>query len=130
MRRKVFIRNMSFIGAGLSLAPWNLATANSSIQRFRLPPASVHIPHGNFATAEIEKLTISEFDLECSTQVFMRNGIEQCDDDLTICSFQRADELLTVCFTANGKPLTQGQIKGLEVGIHALDRDSFTVRKA
>tara|TARA_R110000868_G_scaffold140638_8_gene356482 strand:- start:385 stop:747 length:363 start_codon:yes stop_codon:yes gene_type:complete len=117
---------MSFIGAGLSLAPWKLATAESSIQTFRLPPASVHILHGNFATTEIEKLTIPEFDLECSVQVFMRNGIAPCDDDMTICTFQQGDETLHISYLKNSESMAEGGIKGLQLTLSS-DLESFSI---
>jgi hypothetical protein len=114
MRRKDFIRNMSFIGAGLSLAPWNLATANSSIQRFRLPPASVHIPHGNFAANQLETLSISELDMECSVQHFMRNGIDKSTNDLIVYTFSKEDEILNLGFCQNTWSV-DGEIEGLKL---------------
>ena len=127
MKRKEFIRNMSLIGVGLGLAPWKLATANPSIQKFRLPPASVHIPHGNFASSQLEKLTISEINLECSVQLFLRNGIETCESDLIVCSFQRGDEILLVSYTESGESSVEGKIEGLKIALEPLNREHFTV---
>ena len=129
MKRKEFIRNVSFIGAGLGLAPWNLVTGEPSIQTFRLPAAAVHIPHGNFASSELKKLTISEFDLECSVQLFMRNGISPCEDDLKVFSFQSAEEWMCISLTRVGESVKRGDIRGMEVHIDSFDSPVFSMRK-
>ncbi|MGB0367958.1 MAG: hypothetical protein ACPGU4_10175 [Flavobacteriales bacterium] len=103
---------MSLTGAGIALAPWKLATAESSIQRFRLPPASVHIPHGNFAASETETHHIQEFDLKCSVQHFMRNGIEPNENDLTVFSLSRENETLLISSTKRGYSVL-GEINGI-----------------
>jgi len=113
MNRKHFIRNLSFIGAGLSLAPLKLVTAKPSIQRFRLPPASVHIPHGNFATTNLESLFIPEMDIEITVQHFMKNGIESSHQDLTVYNITRGEESLNVGLS-NDSPVVVGGIRGIQ----------------
>ena len=97
---------MSVFGVGIVLTPWKLATAESSIQRFRLPPASVHIPHGNFAASIPEKLRIEEFDFSISRHHFMHNGIEVSEKDLTVISIRKNDELANVCISNNTASVT------------------------
>ncbi len=116
MKRKDFMRNMSYIGVGLSLAPWKLATSKPSIQRFRLPPASVHIPHGNFASTIPAITRIDKMDLDISIQVFMKNGIKQTNDDLTVYSFKKEFEILNVSFI-KGIYSKHGGIRGINSSI-------------
>ena len=113
MNRKHFIRNLSFIGAGLSLTPWKLVTAKSSVRRFRLPPASIHIPHGNFAVTNLESLYIPEMDIDITVQRFMRNGIESSHQDLTVYNIARGEEAINVGLS-NDSPLIVGGITGMQ----------------
>ena len=130
MKRKDFIQKIGFVGVGLGLTPWKLLSATSSTQRFVLPQPTVHIPHGNFAAAEVAKLKISEFDLECSVHQFMRNGIKPSNDDLKIHSFQRSNEFLFLSITRDGKVTTEGGIEGLRINIDSFVSSSFTVSKS
>lgn len=120
---------MSLVGAVLSLAPWKLTAAKSSIQRLRLPPACIHIPHGNFAAAEIEKLAIPEFDLECTVQVFMRNGIDTKDSDLKVLTCQRGEEFLHISITRKGEVSTDGQLDGVSIDIDSFEATHFAISK-
>ena len=113
MKRKEFIRNVGFLGVGVSLAPWKLVTAKSSIQRFRLPPASVHIPHGNFAATNLKSLYIPEMELEITVQMFMRNGIEFSPQDLTVYNIARGSESINVGLS-NGSTVIVGRIKDIQ----------------
>lgn len=130
MKRKEFIQKIGFVGVGLGLTPWKLFSATSSTQRFVLPQPSVHIPHGNFAAVEVDKLKISEFDLECSVQQFMRNGIQPSNDDLKIHSFQRNGAFFLVSITRNGIVTTEGGFEGLRINIDSFDSSSFTISKS
>jgi hypothetical protein len=103
------------LGAGLALAPIGLFGAESSMKTYPLPAPTIHIPHGNFAANELEKLTIPEMGLECTVQQFMRNGISESADDLTVYSFLSGDELMNVCFTRSGKEFFIGNISGLKL---------------
>lgn len=114
MKRLEFLRNMSLIGAGLALAPIRLFSKNSNVRSYRLPKATVHIPHGNFAASENELLTISELEIQLSVERFMRNGIEECGDDLLVVSISRANESIMVCFSANQSEVS-GTIRGLDL---------------
>ena len=114
MNRKNFIRNMSIIGVSVSLSPWKLVGAESSIQRFRLPPASVHIPHGNFATNKTEQLLIPELNLSVTCQVFMKHGICSSTDDLKITTIQRGKQILNVSLSNNVLE-SAGNIEGVEL---------------
>jgi hypothetical protein len=115
VNRKTFIRSFGLVGAGLAFAPTGLFGEESSTRSYRLPPPTVHIPHGNFATNELEKLTIPEMGLECTVQQFMRNGIEPSTDDLTVYSFRSEEEWLNVSFTRSGKEFSIGNISGLKL---------------
>jgi hypothetical protein len=112
MKRNEFIRNMSFIGVGLSLAPWNLATANPSIQRLPLPPSCIHIPHGNFAVLNPETVFIQELNLTVSIQYFMRNGIKESANDLTVYSFSKEGEILNLGHCQNTWAV-DGKVEGI-----------------
>jgi hypothetical protein len=127
MKRKDFIQRISFLGVGLSLAPWKLVSAKSSIQIFALPNATVHIPHGNFAASESEKLTISEFNLECAVQQFMRNGIEPNDDDLKIVTFQSGQEWMSISITRNGQTASESQLSGLKITVNSFGDSTFSI---
>ena len=120
---------MSFIGAGLSLAPWNFVSAKSPIQTFALPKPTLHIPHGNFAASELKKQIIPEFELECTVQQFMRNGICECDDDMKFYSFRRDNELLTIGITRQGEAFSEGQLSELNVTVNSFDDTFFSVGK-
>lgn len=113
MKRNAFIQKIGFLGLGLSLAPRKLISADPTRRTFALPKPTIHIPHGNFAASELEKLTIPELGLDCTVQQFMRNGISESADDLTVYSFQSGDELMNVCFTRSGKEFSNGNISGL-----------------
>lgn len=107
---------MCLIGAGFTLTPWKLVGAESSIQRFRLPPASVHIPHGNFASEEVQKLYISEMNVSISSQIFMKNGIESSENDLSIYTIKSGNEVVIITPTDEYSS-TAGDIQNLSVRI-------------
>ena len=115
MKRKDFIQKIGFLGVGLSLIHWKLLSAKTTIRTFTLPQAAIHIPHGNFAATEVEKLMIPEFNLQCTVQQFMHNGISTSNNDLTVYSFQSDKEVLNVSFTRNGQRLSHGHISGLQL---------------
>jgi hypothetical protein len=112
MKRKEFIRNISLVGAGISLAPTRLF-ANSNTVQIALPIAATHIPHGNFAGANLERILIEEMNIEVSIQHFLRTGIESSDKDISVFTFHRENEVLNVCFDAEGCH-TSGKIAGFE----------------
>lgn len=118
---------MSLIGAGLGLAPWKLVSANQSTKTFALPNPVIHIPHGNFAATELEKLIIPEYGLECSVQHFMRNGIESSAQDITVSSFRRGSQFLFISFTSDGTMNTEGEITGLNIKVASADCRFFTL---
>lgn len=107
---------MSIIGAGFTLTPWKLVGAETSIQRFRLPPASIHIPHGNFASEEVQKLYISEMNLSISSQIFLKHGIQASKEDLEVFTIQRNNEFLNVSICGN-EVMQNGQINDLKCSI-------------
>ena len=123
MKRKQFIQKFSLLGVGLGLTPWRLVSANSSTNVYQLPEPTVHIPHGNFASSEVEKAFFSDLNLECSVEQFMRNGIEPSQDDLTVYSFKKGDEMLNIGFTRSGKETTEGSISGLDLRIDSNGRE-------
>lgn len=104
---------MGFIGAGLSLAPWNFTTSKPSIQTLTLPKATIHIPHGNFAAAAIDSRYIPELDVEISVQRFMRNGIVASQQDVSVYTFTRQEETLNLCYR-DGEWHTSGEISGVK----------------
>jgi hypothetical protein len=101
MKRKEFIRNISLVGVGTSLAPTQLF-AFSDKSRIALPNHAVHIPHGNFANTNLERIRIAELDVEVSVQHFMRTGIETDQKDISVFTFHKNGQLLTVCFDNDG----------------------------
>lgn len=111
MKRKEFIRNISLIGACISLAPTRLF-ASSSNSKIALPSATTHIPHGNFADANTERIQILELNIEVSVQRFMRNGITDCRDDLTVYTIERGSEMVLISSNESGVIVT-GSIEGL-----------------
>jgi hypothetical protein len=115
MNRKAFIQSFGLMGVGLALAPIRLFGARPTMKSYQLPKPTVHILHGNFAANELEKLTIPEVGLECTVQQFMRNGISESADDLTVYSFRSGNELLNVSFTRSGKEFSNGKISGLQL---------------
>ncbi len=127
MNRKAFIQKISFVGVGLSLTPWKLASGKPPIQTFALPRATVHIPHGNFAAADLEKLTVREFDLACTVQQFMRNGIEPNSDDLKVFSFDSGQEQFTICLTRNGMSFSEGEFSSLKISVDSFDDSYFSI---
>lgn len=112
MKRKEFIRNISLVGAGISLAPTSLFA--SSKQRIQLPEAVLHIPHGNFASQNLERILIDEMAVEVSVQHFMRNGIGRSQKDISVFTFYRKNEVLNVCFDEGGCH-TSGEIGGFKL---------------
>ena len=112
MKRKEFIRNISLVGVGISLAPTELF--GSSKQRIQLPEAALHIPHGNFAHLNLERILIEEMEVEVSVQHFMRNGIGRSQKDISVFTFYRKKEVLNVCFDAEGCH-TSGEIGGFKL---------------
>ncbi|MCF8276244.1 MAG: hypothetical protein K9J17_05860 [Flavobacteriales bacterium] len=127
MKRNTFIQKISFLGVGFSLAPRKLLSADLTGKTFALPKPVIHIPHGNFATMELEKLIIPEYGLECSVQHFMRNGIESSAHDLTVSSFRRGDQFLFISCTSDGKMHTEGEITGLSIEVTSPDCQFFTL---
>lgn len=111
MKRKEFIRNISLVGGGISLAPTRLF-AFSDQSRIALPNYAVHIPHGNFANTNLERIRIAELDVEVSVQHFMRNGITDCRDDLTVYTIERGSEMALISTNESGVIVT-GSIEGL-----------------
>ena len=127
MKRKAFLQKMTLVGVGLGLAPIRLFS-NAAIKTYALPKAAVHIPHGNFATAELDKLIIPEFGLQCTVQQFMRNGIEPCDEDMKVFSIQRKDEYMNICLTRSGTVISDGRLEGIQIGLNSFHDEYFTVR--
>lgn len=115
MKRKEFIRNISLAGAGISLAPTSLF-ASSRNSQIALPRAITHIPHGNFAEANIDRIRIDELDIEVSVQHFMRTGIEAGQNDISVFTFHKNEQLLTVCFDHDGCHHS-GELAGLKTSI-------------
>jgi hypothetical protein len=112
MKRKEFIRNISLVGVGISLAPTQLF--GSTNQTFQLPEAAIHVPHGNFAETKPELILIKEMGIEVSVQHFMRNGIGRSQKDISVFTFYRKKEVLNVCFDAEGCH-TSGEIGGFKL---------------
>ncbi|MCF8464313.1 MAG: hypothetical protein K9G41_05710 [Flavobacteriales bacterium] len=129
MNRNDFIQKIGLVGVGLSLTPWKLLSAKPSVQSFMLPQAAIHIPHGNFAAAEVEKLMIPEFNLHCTVQQFMRNGISASDDDLKVCLFQRNQEWVSIAISRNGLVFHDGKISELNVIVDSFDSPVVTISK-
>lgn len=129
MKRHEFIQKISFLGVGLSVTPWKLISAKPSIQTFTLPKPAIHIPHGNFATTELDKLVIPELNLECTVQQFMRNGIEQSDADLKVFSIQSNHEWITIAITRDGQVIKKGKISGMKVSIDSFDDPFLSISK-
>ncbi len=129
MNRKEFIKNISLVGLGVSLTPTRLFASNSPTKSYRLPKPTVHIPHGNFDALEIEKLTIPELNIECTVQQFMRNGISECDDDLTVFTFVSGNEQQSICITRDGNRFTDGNISHLTVSVNSFDSAYFSIEK-
>jgi hypothetical protein len=96
MKRSSFIRNIALLGAGASLTPWKLAAKSVTTHRVDLPPASVHVPHGNFAEATETWVHIPEMDVELRVESFSRNGIEHHADDLQVFHVRRKDQLMII----------------------------------
>lgn len=111
MNRKEFIRNISLVGVGVFLAPTRLL-ASSKEFTVQLPLATVHVPHGNFAQAPFQRVSIPELNLAVSVQHFMRNGIASTPNDISVFTFQKKDDILNVCFDDEGCH-TFGSISGL-----------------
>ena len=122
MKRKEFIRNISLVGVGISLAPIRLFASPSNAQ-IALPSATTHIPHGNFADANTERIQIPELDIEVSVQHFMRTGIEIDQKDVSVITFWRNQEVLNVCFDKSSCHFS-GQIPGLKT---AKSKHHFTL---
>ena len=114
MKRKEFIRNISLLRAGITLAPAGLLSAKRAIRTYALPEATVHIPHGNFANATIEHVVIPELDVAISVQQFMRNGINASQQDVSVYTFFRKNEVVNICFTGDDVH-TSGEFRGLEL---------------
>jgi hypothetical protein len=114
MKRKQFIRNISLLGAGITLAPAGLLSAKRAIKTYTLPEATVHIPHGNFANATIKHVVIPELDVAISVQQFMRNGINVSEQDVSVYTFFSKNEVVNICFTED-EVHTSGEIRGLEL---------------
>lgn len=112
MKRKEFIRNISLVGAGISLAPTSLFA--SSKQRIQLPEAALHIPHGNFAATKLDRILINEMGIEVSVQHFMRNGIGSGQQDISVFTFHRKDEVVNVCFD-NEECHSSGELSGFQL---------------
>lgn len=129
MNRKSFIHKIGFVGVGLSLTPCKLLSAKPTNQKFTLPKAAIHIPHGNFAATELEKLIIPELNLECSVQQFLRNGIEQNDADLNVFLIQRKHEWVNISFTRIGQKLQQGKISGLKLTVDSFNDPFLSISK-
>ena len=113
MNRKEFVRNISLLGVGISLTPLAFAKQTKLAAQYNLPAVSVHIPHGNFAASELVVLRVSEMNIEVSIQKFMKNGITDSEEDLTVYTFHRKNEMLSV--SAIGNELSSmGAIQGLK----------------
>ena len=113
MNRKEFVRNISLLGVGISLTPLAFAKHTKLVAQYNLPAVSVHIPHGNFAASELVVLRISEMNIEVSIQKFMKNGITDSVEDLTVYTFYRKSEMLSISAIGN-KLSSLGQIQGLK----------------
>lgn len=129
MNRNGFIKRLVLVGASLALAPIRIFASKATTKTFQLPNATIHIPHGNFATAEVEQLSIAELGLECSVQQFMRNGINLSKDDMKLYSFTRNDETLVLSTTRNGNTSTIGKINGLNISVNSFDDQHFSIRR-
>lgn len=112
MKRIEFIKRFSLLGVGLSLTPWSVISAKNAVKNYQLPPPVTHIPHGNFSAQAPESLLIPELNLTCSVERFMKNGIEACDDDMTVYSFSRKSETLLISYSKNGYSAI-GEINGV-----------------
>ncbi len=117
MKRKEFIRNISLVGVGISLAPTRLF-GNSAKTTIQLPQASIHVPHGNFANTELEKVLVPELGISISVQRFMRNGIVESENDLTVYTFEKDSETLLIS-QQNSEIASNGSITG--VSLNRLD---------
>lgn len=112
MKRTAFIRNAGLLGAGIVLAPIGFATAKNA-KHYQLPKAVQHVPHGNFAATEAERVHVPEMNMDVSVEHFMRNGIEACDQDVSVYTFSRKNEVLKACF-ADGEWTTAGRLTGVQ----------------
>ena len=130
MKRKEFIKNISLAGVGITLAPTIVIAAKPAIKTYTLPKASIHVPHGNFASIDSRIVEIRALNMKCSVQLFMRNGINPCYDDLKVFSFQSDGQWMSIAITRAGNRTVSGSISGIEVNIESFDSDSFTVAKA
>lgn len=129
MNRKDFIRNISLVGAGISLAPTRLFASNKASKHYLLPKPTVHIPHGNFHATAIEKLEIPELELACTVQRFMRNGISENADDLTVFSFTSENEQLHICITRSGDRFIDGSISRFNIRVNDFDSTHFSFQQ-
>ena len=112
MKRKEFIRNISLVGAAISLAPTSLFALSK--RGIELPEPAVHIPHGNFADLKLNRILIKEMEVEISVQHFMRNGIGTSQKDISVFTFHRKKEVLNMCFDEEGCH-TSGEISGFQL---------------
>ncbi len=129
MKRHEFIQKISFLGVGLSLTPWKLLSAKPPIQKFTLPRPAIHIPHGNFAATELDKLVLPELNLECTVQQFMLNGIEPNDADLKVFSIQSNQEWITIAITRRNQVIEKGKISGLKLSVDSFDDPFLSISK-
>jgi hypothetical protein len=129
LNRKAFIQKIGFLGVGLGLTPWKLLSAKPATQTFTLPKTAIHIPHGNFSATEVEKLMIPEFNLQCTVQQFMHNGISTSDNDLKVFLFQREQEWANIAITRNGQTFSDGKISDLNVIVDSFDSLVVTISK-
>ena len=112
MNRKEFVRNISLLGVGISLTPLAFSKQTKLAAQYNLPAASVHIPHGNFASSGLIVLHVSEMNIEVTIQKFMKNGITDSEEDLTVYTFHRKNEMLSVSAIGNALS-SMGEIQGL-----------------
>lgn len=117
MKRKEFIRNISLVGVGVTLTPVSSLFGNHGVKTYALPEPTIHIPHGNFSSSELKKLTIPELSLDCTVELFLRDGITEKSDDLSVYSFHRSEQLLQVGITRAGDAFLEGNIDGFEIDV-------------
>ena len=136
MKRKDFIQKLTLVGVGFGLTPTSAFALHGSVRSYRLPRATIHIPHGNFATSQQEKLIIPECGIECQVQQFMRNGIEASKDDLTVYSFSCNGQFLNMGQTRDGVSFSNGHIDGLRLAFEPpkikvnFNRHTFVLEQA
>lgn len=128
MNRKEFLQKLGFLGVGLTLAPSNLYSSNSSTRTFKLPEPQIHIPHGNFGATQTKTLYIKDLNVSCSVESFMRNGIAPDNLDVEIYHFQKGTELLTISIARNGNRTVIGKIDNMQIHINSFGTKHFQAK--